>query len=228
MFGPSRAPKPAEVSVGQPAKLAWKDPAHPRIVKNLRDSHHMVARLVATGMAYKDVAVRTGYSAARVTQLMDSPAFIELVAHYRAKIDDSYVETFDTYFDYIGRNGVIAERLLNDKLTESEHDDFSVQQLVAISANAADRTGYPKRHESINLNVDFAAQLDRATKRAKEVKATSDSSKPVSQAVSNPADRRPGTDSLAHSLPTTPSPPTAATTGEASVSASPGFPKDPP
>lgn len=174
MFGPGRpAMKPEILSVTPltaeditnftpaPASQAGSK------VAVLRDSHHMVARLLALGLRPGEVARRAGYSLGRVSTLQSDPAFQELITKYRGTVDESFAETADEYFETVAANRIIAARRLNDMLTDDEKE-FTPAQLVAIHADAADRTGYPKRSVAVNVNVDFAARLDKAIAATKK------------------------------------------------------------
>lgn len=140
-------------------------------VKTIRDSHHMVARLFALGLKPGQVAARSGYSRVRISILSGDPAFQELIATYRAMVNEEFKEEIDEFFSMTTANRNIAARLLNDKLADAEPDDLSIRELQSVIADAADRTGYPKRTVAVNLNVDFAARLDRAVKRSAEARA---------------------------------------------------------
>lgn len=138
-------------------------------IKKFKDSHHMIARLYAMGLRSREVAARSGYSLNRVSTLQGSPAFQELVASYRADVDQSWRESADEYFENITAVRVTAARLLRDKLESADPDEVSLRELVAVHADTADRTGYPKRTVAVNVNVDFAARLDQAIKRSGQV-----------------------------------------------------------
>lgn len=139
-------------------------------VQKFRDSHHMVARLFAMGLRPGEVAERAGYSLARVSTLYADPSFQNLIVEYRQDVDGAFRENVDEYFELINRNRILSARLLHDKLTDAEPEDLTVTQLVSIHSDAADRTGYPKRTIAVNVNVDFAAKLDRARERSQQVK----------------------------------------------------------
>lgn len=158
-----------ELEAGEVASLQrGKSPA----VKVYRDSHHMVARLFATGLRPGAVAARVGYSLGRVSTLYADPAFKELIASYRDSVDEEWKESVDEYFETVAANRTIAARLINDKLSDADHSDVSFRELVAIHGDAADRTGYPKRSVAVNVNVDFAARLDQAIKRSAGARPT--------------------------------------------------------
>lgn len=135
-------------------------------VKKLRDSHHMVARLFASGLAPGEVARETGYSLGRISILSSDPSFQELVSHYRGMVDLAFVGSQDEYFSTISANRRMAARLINDKLCDTNPEDIAFRDLIAIHADAADRTGYPKRTVALNVNADFAALLDKAIQRS--------------------------------------------------------------
>lgn len=139
-------------------------------IKKLRDSHHAAARLVAMGLAQGEVAMETGYSINGLSTLCQSPAFQELVATYREMITDEWKGNVDEYYQMLTSVRRKSLRLISDKLDDAEPGDIPLNQLTAIHSDAADRSGYPKRKEHINMNLDFADRLDAAVRRSREVK----------------------------------------------------------
>lgn len=139
-------------------------------IKKLRDSHHAAARLLAMGFKSQDVAIEVGYSINGLSMLAQSPAFQELVATYREMITDEWKGSVDEYYSMLTSVRRKSLRLISDKLDEAEPGDIPLNQLTAIHSDAADRSGYPKRKESVNLNLDFADRLDMAVARSREAK----------------------------------------------------------
>lgn len=137
----------------------------------LRDSHHRVARLAAAGCRKFEIVERTGYSYNRISQLLASPAFVELVAKYRAKVDASFERSQDEFFNLATANMIKAERMIADKLEAADNEtiDLPVRDLVAVSRDAADRFGYGKKETRLNINADFAAELEKAIARSGKV-----------------------------------------------------------
>lgn len=182
MLGPGRPAK--KPSIDSVRELTREEVASiprgkaPAVVR-LRDTHHMVARLFALGLRPFMIAERTGYSIARISILSADPAMQELVASYRASVDESWKETADEYFENATAVRRASIRLIRDRLEEAEPGDIPLNQLVAIHADTADRTGYPKRKESVNLNVDFAARLEQAVRRSNEVKTIEHNPEPA-------------------------------------------------
>lgn len=150
-------------------RLAEKRPQ--TLVQKLRDSHHNIARLLAMGIRDFEVAQRSGYSMQRVYTLKMDPAFKELLEHYRAEARAKFEESADDYLALAATNMIKAERMIADKLddADAEGKTLPTRELVAISRDAADRLGYGKKQTTVNVNVDFAAQLDRAIARSGKV-----------------------------------------------------------
>lgn len=143
--------------------------------QKLKESHHTVARFLATGLDNSQVAALTGYSANRVGQLQAAPAMQELIAHYRAQVDASWLANTDAYYDLASRNMLKAERLVADRLEEAEDDPeaIALRDLLIIARDGADRFGYGKKQTNLNVNADFAALLEKAIARSgKTIEAT--------------------------------------------------------
>ena len=107
-----------------------------------------------------------GYSAVRVNDLLNSPAMEELVAQYRLKVDEAFVENVDSFFEVATRNMMAAERHISDHIAELDETGelLPVRVALAISRDAADRFGYGKKQT--NINVDFASALEKAIARS--------------------------------------------------------------
>lgn len=138
-------------------------------LQTLRDTHHRVARAVAAGLPNGEIATLCGISYNRVSILKGDPAFMELVAHYRAIVTAEFVRSVDSYMEVATSNMLKAEVMLAEKLDKAIDGDETLptKDLLAISRDAADRFGYGKMQKNLNVNVDFAAQLEAARKRSR-------------------------------------------------------------
>lgn len=145
------------------------------------------------GLRSGDVAERTGYSLVRISILKADPAFADLVASYRADVDDAWKTETNEYFSTVAHNRTMSARLINDTLAEADVGDIPLNQLVAIHSDSADRTGYPKLKAALNVNMDFASQLDAAIDRSKKAKVIEHLPDPVS--ISAPSLANPAPDS---------------------------------
>lgn len=151
--------------------LLEKRPDKP--LQSLRDTHHRIARAVAAGLPNDEVAQSCGISYNRVSMLKKDPAFQELVAHYRAIVTVEYVRSVDSFMEVATANMLKAAVMLSDKLDDAmEKGEFlPTRDLIAIHDTGADRFGYGKMQKNLNVNVDFAAQLEAARKRSRTAQA---------------------------------------------------------
>ncbi len=140
-------------------------------VQKLKDSHHRVAQLLASGM-YKDyeVAAICGYSLAHIKNIKDYPATQDLIAHYRAL---SFNENADAISETKERSLRImtkADRRLEDILDDDE-TPMSPQQLLAISADRHNSVGIVAKQTNFNVNVGMAEKLEAALARTRKIAA---------------------------------------------------------
>ena len=137
----------------------------------IRDSHHRVARMAASGMKQIDIAAKTGYSTHRVCIILGSPAMVDLIAKYREMVDQSFMESTKEEYDMAREIYRKSQRLVLDKLEAAEIDelDIPLRDLNAIRADGEDRFGVTKKSTNINLNADFAAELEAALARSNRV-----------------------------------------------------------
>ncbi len=161
-------------------------------VRRFRDPHHRVARLFAAGLRVQEVADRSGYSYQRVHTLSTDPAFQELIAKYREKVDASFVANVDEFYDLATANMRKAETMIAERLEKAEEEDIDLplKTLVDISGDRMDRFGYGKRQTNLNVNADFASLLEKAIQRSgKTIEATALS--PVGNRLAPPRESLP-------------------------------------
>lgn len=190
------APQKPEVSdfrVLSRADLALLSEARPvKTLQTLRDSHHRVARAVAAGLSNADVAQCCGISYNRVSIYKKDPAFAELVAHYRGLVTAEYVQSVDSFMEVATSNMLKAAVMLGDKLDDAidKGEFLPTRDLIAIHDTGADRFGYGKMQKNLNVNVDFASQLEQARKRSAKAR---DISPPLAPVIEHtPAQSAPG------------------------------------
>lgn len=141
-------------------------------IARIRDSHHMIARLTALGLKPKVIAERLGMSRTRVTQLQGAPAMVELIARYRERVDEQFDSNADAFFETASQNMLAAQRHIADRFAELDEEGelMPVREALAVASDAADRVGYGKRSTNVNINMDFAAQLERAIDRSSKAR----------------------------------------------------------
>ena len=124
------------------------------------------------GMRPGEVAEEAGYSLVRISILKADPAFAELIEHYRKIENASFIEARDHYWDSATSVRMKSLRQMADQLDEADEtgEKIPLRTLLSIHDSTADRTGYGKRSTQVNINVDFAAKLDQAIKKAKDIR----------------------------------------------------------
>src|SRR6266481_3826630 len=79
--------------------LRLQDPRPPQNrPKAMRETHHRLARMVAAGFRTEEILRLTGFSSTRLLQLRHDPAFQELVAAYKDKVDEAYARSIDEFW----------------------------------------------------------------------------------------------------------------------------------
>lgn len=179
--------------------------------KALREVHHRVARLFAMGLRQTEIRELTGYAANRISMLYNAPTFRALVESYKADVTEEWKDEVRGYYAEADRIRTAALRMMAEQLDNAAETGEQVPMgtLLKIHDSLADRTGYPKRKESVNLNIDFASKLERAMQRSSKV-IELDSVRQVGGAVDRRVDKpdlppaprpdRPGAAELARSL----------------------------
>jgi len=128
-------------------------------LKQIRGSHHEAARLVGLGKTNSEIALITGYTPARISQLRQDPAFQELVAHYGGQVEELY---YDTHRRFAGFTNDAME-VLHERLLEAP-DKIKTSDLKDLLTLGLDRTGFGPK-STINTNIKAVvitnAELER-------------------------------------------------------------------
>ncbi len=163
------------LTLGAPRVLSREDLSllkekrpHKPVAQRLRDPHHRLARFIAMGHNNTVAAQLSGYSINRVAMFMTDPAFQQLVAEYRNIVNESFKEQVDEYMQLSVSNMVKAERMVAEHFDKADEEGelLPLSKLDAISQGRMDRFGYGKKQTNLNVNVDFAAQLEKARQRS--------------------------------------------------------------
>lgn len=143
-------------------------PRPKNIVQSLSDAHHRVARAVAAGLSNAEVAEITGRSINGISMLRQDPAFRELVAHKRAMIDAEFAAAADPVVELLSSVRTKALAMIEDKIVDAmdKQEFLPSRDLATFAELGLDRTGYGKVNKNVNVNVDFAAALEKARARS--------------------------------------------------------------
>lgn len=137
----------------------------PQIVK-LRERHHALARLIAEGKKPGEAALIARYSQSRVSILMNDPAFLELIMHYKEVVNREFVD----FQRKLAELGVDAATVLQERL-EDAPDDLSDALLLRLVEVSADRTGHgPSAKTEVNVRIGLAERLSAARHRQAQMR----------------------------------------------------------
>lgn len=171
-----RKATPPKILVARP--LTREDLVHlnaPRAqhrVAAFRETHHRLARLVASGLRIEQVLEISGYSYQRLYTLRQDPAFQELVAQYKGRVDEKFAETVDETEATAVSNLRRMERMVEEHLerADAEGELIPLKTLASLISDRMDRFGYSKKSVNLNLNATLAAKLETAISKTREAK----------------------------------------------------------
>lgn len=143
-------------------------------VQKLRDPHHRLARLIAAGFRGHELVLRSGYSTQRIHTLQKDPAFIELIAKFREKVDEAYIdEMVSAEFNDRQALAILSRQRL-ERVIEADEDPenkaIGLRDMNQTIADLQDRFGTPKLKTTLSLNSEFAKTMEEAIARANKVR----------------------------------------------------------
>ena len=106
-------------------------------VARLRHSHHLLARLLAEGRRPNECSMITGYSPSRISILQNDPTFLDLIASYRAQVQEIYVSVHER----LAQLGVDSIEELQARLDEHP-ERFTIADLQEMMKLTMDRSGH--------------------------------------------------------------------------------------
>lgn len=166
--GPGRQPKPLNVEFVRELSVADLQMAATvtqtaKPLSKIKDSHHALARCLATGMKEGEASLVTGYSPSRISVLKADPQFQDLLAFYRSTATDVVADFRARMVDM----GLDALTELRDRL-EDHPEDFPPGLLNEIVRTMADRVGHaPQRGPTAvtQINIGLADRMAKARER---------------------------------------------------------------
>jgi hypothetical protein len=124
--------------------------SHEKDIGSIRARHHQVARLLALGLPESVVANLTGYQAATLSTLKQSPSMLELIEHYRAPGDNAVKVMGE-------KLRLLADMSLEALIAKAELGELTAQELLAAAKLGADRSGNGPMSK---VDVDVTHALD--------------------------------------------------------------------
>lgn len=136
-------------------------------IKKIRESHHALARALASGMKPAEAGLVTGYSPSRISILQADPAFQDLLTVYREGVGEIYSDLHHK----MAAMAVDVVEEMHERLQE-DPGEFTTNQLLEVAKTFADRTGHgpQTKTQNVNINVDLATRLESGRRRAEEMR----------------------------------------------------------
>lgn len=133
----------------------------PTLVRRPSERHHALARALAAGMKEGEAGLLVGYDPSRVSILLQSPAFQELVALYRNEVKAEFAQ-FEERLLGLGKDAINE---LQTRL-EDEPEKFTIGQLLEITTRLGDRAGYaPVQRTETTVNISLSEKMRLARER---------------------------------------------------------------
>ena len=114
----------------------------------LRQIHHEIARLLASGLSETEVAGVVGYSLSRISILKADPSFKELLAYYSKRQEEVFIDVRKR----LAVLGMDAVAELQDRL-DYKADSLTNTQLIEITKASLDRAGFNPVNKTENVQV---------------------------------------------------------------------------
>ena len=134
-------------------------PKRPPSLKRLRDSHHALARVLASGMSVTDASRITGFDTGTIYNFNEDPAFQELLAFYAENNEVEQANLRERMLlTALDVSAEIRERLHNDP------DSFSNSDMRQLLVNLADRVGHGPS-STVHQTVDVTENLSYEDQR---------------------------------------------------------------
>lgn len=145
-------------------------------LKSLRQSHHMLARMLATGHEQEEISAVTGYCTSRISILKSDPSFANLVSYYEGLEAEEHERYTADMHKRLAALGFDTIEVLHERMIENP-ESFTAKDLIAAVELVADRTGHGKS-STVNHNHEYAIN-DQALAA---IKATADRGRPLTEA----------------------------------------------
>ena len=160
-------------------------------ITQIRDRHHAIARLAAQGWTARQIADALGIDVSGLRHMLKDPAMEELIAEFHTELDSGVLQAMDEQTRTITQVRGMAWHLIHDRLSDAMNGvgpELPLGFLSNIAGDTSDRTGYTRRTENVNINIDTASTLTRAIARsAKADEYRTVASKGLTIELSSPA-----------------------------------------
>jgi hypothetical protein len=135
-----------------------------RAIDRLTARHWMLVQCFARGMTNNQIAAHMGYTASRVSVLSRDPTIMDEVAKLRKASQQEALGEIDdaqSILHKISMKGLYLSDELLDRVLDGQ-ETITPRDLARLTELGLDRSGHGKRSMNVNVNVDFAARLEKA------------------------------------------------------------------
>lgn len=144
----------------------------PGSLKKLRERHHSVARLMASGLSQSLVAAMAGYTPSYLSILLNNPAMKELVELYRIQ-NGAGSQVIGEKLRSIAMQSV--EEIESRLRTEAGRKAMSVQDLATVGKLGLDRSGHGPTSTQHVVREDHLLDHARIAELSQRARASSSS-----------------------------------------------------
>lgn len=149
-------------------------PTKPASLKEIRQSHHQLCRLLAQGKSAEEISSILGtYTPSRISILKSDPMFSTLLSYYKRMEAEQYTLARADMHERLANLGFDSLELLHQRIVD-DPDGFDHKTLLAIVEASADRTGFGKsstvNHDHVHsLSPESIARIKEATQAGREI-----------------------------------------------------------
>lgn len=147
---------------GKVTPIVPRAPSEPHNLKRIKERHHGVARLIASGMNQRIVAAITNYNEQYLSVLLSSPAMEELVELYRVQ----YGKSAEIITEKLRTVGTQALERLGDRIEEL--DDNALIQVAKLGLDRAGHGPSSSHHLVEEKHLVDHAELTRLNLEARK------------------------------------------------------------
>jgi hypothetical protein len=122
-------------------------------LKRLRQIHHTIAKLLASGAKNQEVSAMTGMCPSRISILQNDPAFADLMDFYAEREDDRFVDVQNR----LESAGLDAVSELHERVIE-DPEALATGDLIDIAKLTLDRSGHSPVKKSESKKVILSGQ----------------------------------------------------------------------
>lgn len=167
--GRSKGPQKAVIAVRPLCRadlpgLSARSPTDAPRLRQIRHSHHQLARLMAGGTDQAEIALITGYSPAYISTIKNDPQFAELMATYAGQRQLAFIDVLER-MKSLGLTCLeeLQERLAEDADGWSRRELMELAELLLIKPQKAQCANPPgQQSPAVSINVKFVGAPDSA------------------------------------------------------------------